>query len=82
MTNYQYLIIGGGMTAAAAVDGSRTPAAIVREIKERLGLNTRTCKGQPAKDRDAAAVIGISATVSLVRDGRKRKWDYESNPDD
>jgi 3-phenylpropionate/trans-cinnamate dioxygenase ferredoxin reductase subunit len=23
MTNYQYLIIGGGMTAAAAVDGIR-----------------------------------------------------------
>jgi len=27
------------MTAAAAVDGIRTPAAIVHEIKERLGLN-------------------------------------------
>ena len=27
------------MTAASAVDGIRTPAAIVREIKERLGLS-------------------------------------------
>jgi hypothetical protein len=34
------------MTAAAAVEGIRTPAVLVREIKERLGLSKR-----PRKDR-------------------------------
>ncbi len=31
MTHYQYLIIGGGMTAAAAVDG-------IREVDSTAGL--------------------------------------------
>lgn len=65
----RYLIIGDGMTAAAEVDDIRTPVAIVREIKEHHGLNTRTCKGQTVIDRDAA-VIGVSATVSPVCDER------------
>jgi hypothetical protein len=73
MTNYQYLIIGGGMTAAAAVDGIRTTAAIVREIKERLGPSTRTRKGQAALDRDDDAVIGVPAKVRPACDERKRK---------
>lgn len=44
MTVYQYVTMGGGMTAAAAVEGIRTPAVLVREIKERLGLSKRTRK--------------------------------------
>lgn len=55
-----------------AVDVAQTPAALVREIKTRLGLSIRTCKAQAAIDRDAAAVIGVSTTVRLVRDERKR----------
>lgn len=64
---YHYVMIGGGVTATAAVDGIRTLAAIVRETKEHLGLSTRTYKGQAAIDRDAA-VIGVSAIVRPVRD--------------
>ena len=61
MRTYQFVMIGGGMTATTALDGLRTPATIVQEIKEHLGLCTRTCKGQAAIDRDAAAVIGVPA---------------------
>ena len=56
------------MTTTTAVDGLRTPATIVREIKERLVLSTRTCKGQAAIDRDAAAGIGMPAKVMSARD--------------
>ena len=45
-----------------------TPATIVRGIKEHLGLSTRTCKGQAAIDRDAAADIGMPAKVRTARD--------------
>ena len=45
-----------------------TPATIVRGIKEHLGLTTRTCKGQAAIDRDAAADIGMPAKVRSARD--------------
>ena len=57
---------------ALAVDIVQTPAATVREIKERLGLSSRSCKGQAAIDRDAAAVIDVPANVRLARDGRKQ----------
>jgi hypothetical protein len=73
MTVYQYVTMGGGMTAAAAVEGIRTPAVLVREIKERLGLSSRSCKGQAAIDRDAAAVIDVPANVRRARDGRKQR---------
>jgi len=43
-----------------------TPATIVQGIKEHLGLSARTCKRQPAIDRDAAAVIGVPAKVGPV----------------
>lgn len=82
MTNYQYVIIGGGMTAAAAVDGIRTSAAILREIKEHLGLSTRTCKGQAVIDRDDDAVIGVPTKVRPARDERKQRRGYEKNTDD
>ena len=72
MTVYQYVTMGGGMTAAAMVEGNPTPAVLVREIKERLGLSSRSCKGQAAIDRDAAAVIDVPANVRLARDGRKQ----------
>lgn len=72
MTVYQY-VIGGEMTPAAAVDGSRTPAALVREINTSLGLSMHACKAQAAIDLDDVAVIGVSATVSLARDERKRR---------
>ena len=68
MIAYQYVMIGGRMTTTTAVDGLRTPATIVREIKERLGLSTRTFKGQAAIDRDAAAGIGMPAKVRSARD--------------
>jgi len=61
MRTYQFVMISGGMTATAALDGLRTPATIVREIKEHIGLRTRTCKVQAAINRDAAAVIGAPA---------------------
>jgi hypothetical protein len=61
MRTYQFVMISGGMTATAALDGLRTPATIVQEIKEHFGLCTRTCKGQAAIERDAAAVIGVPA---------------------
>jgi hypothetical protein len=51
--------------------GIRTPAAIVREIKEHLGLCKRTRKGQAAIDQDDSA-----------RDERKQRWGYESSTDD
>jgi|MudIll2142460700_1097286.scaffolds.fasta_scaffold249702_2 hypothetical protein len=41
-----------------------TPATIVRETKEHLGLSLRTCKGQAAMDRDDAAVIDVPANVT------------------
>ena len=68
MIAYQYVMIGGRMTTTTAVDGLRTPTTIVREIKERLGLSTGTCKGQAAIDRDAAACIGMPAKVRSARD--------------
>ncbi len=71
MTVYQYAI-GGEMTPAAAVDDIRTPDALVREIKKYHRLNTRTCKGQTAIDRNAAVII-VSARVSFERDERKRR---------
>jgi len=45
-----------------------TPATIVGEIKEHLGLSTGMCKGQAAIDRDAAAGIGMPAKVRSARD--------------
>ena len=68
MMTYHYVMIGGGMTATAAVDGIRTLATILRETKEHLGLRTRTGKGQVVIDRDDAADIDVSATVRPVRD--------------
>ena len=62
MTNYQYLIIGGRMTAAAVVDGIRALAAIVREIKKRLSPSARM------KDKETS--IGMPAQVSLIGDER------------
>ena len=56
------------MTLTASVDGLRTPVTIVLEIKEHLGLSTGMCKGQAAIDRNAAADIGMPATVKPVRD--------------
>ena len=56
------------MTTTTAVDGLRTPATIVGEIKEHLGLSTGMCKGQAAIDRDAAAGIGMPAEVRSARD--------------
>lgn len=44
MTVYQYVTMGGGMTAAAAVEDIRTPLVLVRETKECLGLSKRTRK--------------------------------------
>ena len=64
----QFVMVGGEMTAITALDGLRTPASIVRGIKEHPGLCTRTCKGQAAIDRDAAAVIGVPAKVRPARD--------------
>jgi hypothetical protein len=68
MRTYQFAMISGGMTATATLDGLRTPATIVQEIKEHLGLCTRTFKGQAAIDRDAATVIGVPAKVRPARD--------------
>ena len=68
MIAYQYVMIGGRMTTTTAVDGLRTPATIVGEIKEHLGLSTGMCKGQAAIDRDAAAGIGMPAKVRSARD--------------
>ena len=68
MIAYQYVMIGGRMTTTTAVDGLRTPATIVGEIKEHLGLSTGMCKGQAAIDRDAAAGIGMPAEVRSARD--------------
>jgi hypothetical protein len=45
-----------------------TPATIVRETQEHLWLSLRTCKGQAAIDRDAAADIGMPAKVRSARD--------------
>jgi hypothetical protein len=68
MKDYQYMKIEGGVTLTASVDGLRTPVTIVREIKEHLGLSTRTCKGQAAIDRDADAHIGVPVKVRSARD--------------
>lgn len=68
MMTYHYVMMGGGVTATAAVDGIRTLATTVRETKEHLGLSTRTRKGQAAIDRDDAAVIGVPANVRPARD--------------
>lgn len=61
MAGYQRLHLtkrGEGLALSAYF----TPATIVREIKEHLGLSTGLCKGQAAIDRDAA-VIGVPAKV-------------------
>jgi 3-phenylpropionate/trans-cinnamate dioxygenase ferredoxin reductase component len=44
MTNYDYLIIGGGMTAAAAVDG-------IREVDSTSGIGMISTEPDPPYDR-------------------------------
>ena len=44
MTNYQYLIIGGGMTAAAAVDG-------IREVDSTSGIGLISMETDAPYDR-------------------------------
>jgi len=50
MTNYQYLIVGGGMTAAAAVDG-------IREVDSAGGI------GLLSAEPDAPSPSGSCATT-------------------
>jgi len=59
MARYQRLDLTKREEWLAPLSSYFTPATIVREIKEHLGLSTGTCKGQAAIDRDAAAVIGV-----------------------
>ncbi len=50
MTNYQYLIIGGGMTAAAAVDG-------IREV-DSTGEHRTDQRGAGCSVRSSSALEG------------------------
>lgn len=56
--------------SALVVNVDQTPPAIVRLIKERLGLNQ---KRQPVKGRDDDAVIGVPTTGRTTRTERKRR---------
>jgi hypothetical protein len=68
MARYQRLHLTKREEWLVPLSSDFTPATIVREVKEHLGLSTGMCKGRAAIDRDAAADIGMPGTVKPVRD--------------
>ena len=68
MTNYQYLIIGGGMTAAAAVDG-------IREVDSTGGIGLISAELDAPYDRpplSKALWKGQALGQHLAQDGEQR----------
>lgn len=77
MTRYQRLHLTKREEWLAPLSSYFTPATIVQEIKEHFWLRTRTCKGQAAIDRDAAAIIGAPAKIRSARDEWTQWWGYD-----
>ena len=68
MPHYQYLIIGGGMTAAAAVDGIREGRSNRRDRADQRGVG-RSVRSSPSLE---SAVEGHGIGQHLAQDGRAK----------
>src|ERR1044071_5658196 len=93
MTNYQYLIIGGGMTAAAAADGIREVDAtgsigIISAESEapynRPPLSKGLWKGDPLDDiwrnaKGKAAEFHLDRMIKVILPKEKRVIDNQGN---
>ena len=68
MTNYQYLIIGGGMTAAAAVDGIREVDSTGGDRADQRGAG-RSVRSSSSLE---GALEGKALGHHLAQDGEQR----------